>query len=460
MSPLYVAFLLVASISAIILFSAKLKFNTFFVLLVVAALVGLAAGMDGNTLIKALKQGFGSTLEKIGLLIIFGTTLGVLLEKSGATLSLARYILSQTGEKRTPLAVILMGFLIGLPIFCDSGFVVLIGLVMSLSARMPKAHVFLVGCLATALYSVHCLVPPHPGITAAAGIMKVDIGQAILLGFVVAIPPTIVGYFWSKRMNRQLAFELPIENRVEEETTLHTLPSPILSFLPIIIPIVLISIKSLASLKVEASTPSVSTPFTMTFKVISFIGEPIIALFIGILMTFPLIKTLSRSKINELLDSAIEKSGSILAVIAAGGAFGAIIQGMELGKVFGDSFVASGFGLFIPFALAAIFKTAQGSSTVAVISTASIIAPLLPSLGFTDANPEYGGSGPLLALMAAGAGSMVFSHTNDAYFWVISKFSKIDTATTLKLQGTLSALMGITAFVTILIWSFVKHLLA
>ena len=445
MSPLYIAFLLVASISAIILFSAKLKFNTFFVLLVVAAAVGLAAGMDGDALIKALKQGFGSTLEKIGLLIIFGTTLGVLLEKSGATLSLARYILSKTGEKRTPLAVVLMGFLIGLPIFCDSGFVVLIGLVMSLSARMPKAHVFLVGCLASALYSVHCLVPPHPGITAAAGIMKVDIGQAILMGFVVAIPPTIVGYFWSKRMNRQLGFELPIENGVEE-TDLGTLPSPILSFLPIITPIVLISIKSLVSLKPEMFTPSV-------FKPISFIGEPMIALFIGIFMTFPLIKTISRPKLNELLDTAIDKSGSILAVTAAGGAFGAVIQGMELGKVFGSSFAASGLGLFIPFALAAIFKTAQGSSTVAVISTASIIAPLLPSLGFMDGDT-------LFALMAAGAGSMVFSHTNDSYFWVISKFSKLDTATTLKLQGTMSALLGITAFLTILIWAFVKHLLA
>lgn len=443
MSPLYVAFLLVASISAIILFSAKLKFNTFFVLLVVAAAVGLAAGMDGDALIKALKQGFGSTLEKIGLLIIFGTTLGVLLEKSGATLSLARYISSKTGEKRTPLAVVLMGFLIGLPIFCDSGFVVLIGLVMSLSARMPKAHVFLVGCLASSLYSVHCLVPPHPGITAAAGIMKVDIGQAILMGFVVAIPPTIIGYFWSKRMNRQLVFELPIENGVEE-TDLGTLPSPILSFLPIITPIVLISIKSLISLKPEMFTPSV-------FKPISFIGEPMIALFIGILITFPLIKTLSRPKLNELLDTAIDKSGSILAVTAAGGAFGAVIQGMELGKVFGDSFAASGLGLFIPFALAAIFKTAQGSSTVAVISTASIIAPLLPSLGFTDGDT-------LFALMAAGAGSMVFSHTNDSYFWVISKFSKLDTATTLKLQGTMSALLGITAFLTILLWAFVKHL--
>lgn len=451
MSPLYIAFLLVASISAIILFSAKLKFNTFFVLLVVAAFVGLAAGMDGDTLVKSIKQGFGSTLEKIGLLIIFGTTLGVLLEKSGATISLAHFIiLSKTGKNNTPLAVLMIGFIIGLPIFCDSGFVVLIGLVMSLSARMPKSHVFLVGCLASALFSVHCLVPPHPGITAAAGILKVDIGQAILLGFFVALPPTIVGYLWSKKMNNTLGFTLSL-NDIVVETDTRTLPSPMLSFLPIVVPIILISLKSLASLSPEFLTPSV-------WKAISFIGEPMIALFIGILVSLPLVKSMSRPKINELFDTAIDKSGSILAITAAGGAFGAVIQGLELGKLYGNYFAASGLGLFIPFALAAIFKTAQGSSTVAVISTASIIAPLLPSLGIASLNAEGVDNSQLLALMAAGAGSMFFSHTNDSYFWVISKFSKLDTSTTLKLQGTLSALLGITAFLTVLACAFIMRL--
>ena len=437
MSPFYIAFLLIASIAAIIVLSSKLKFNTFFVLLVVAALVGLAAGLDGEALIKVLKKGFGTTLEKIGLLIIFGTTLGVLLEKTGTTLSLAQYILSKTGEKRTPLAVVVMGFLIGLPIFCDSGFVVLIGLVMSLSARIPKWHVFLVGCLASALLSVHCLVPPHPGITAAAGILKVDIGQAILLGCIVAIPPAVVGYFYSKILNDRLNLSLPTDFSIEKTET-GILPSPFSSFLPIIVPILLISLKSIVSINPTFTPPSV-------YKVVAFLGEPMIALFVGIMMTLPLLKNIGRPQLNDFFDSAIDKSGSILAVTAAGGAFGEVIQTLELGKVFGEQFAASGLGLFIPFALAAIFKTAQGSSTVAVISTASIVAPLLPSLGMGTEG------GQLFALMAAGAGSMFFSHTNDSYFWVISKFSKLDTSTTLKLQSTMTALMGITAFLTILV---------
>jgi gluconate:H+ symporter, GntP family len=440
LTPFYVATLLILSIAAIIILSARFKFNTFFVLLIVAATVGFAAGFDGEKVIAMLKTGFGSTLEKIGLLIIFGTTLGVLLEKANATLSLANFILSKTGDKNAPLAVTLMGFLIGLPIFCDSGFVVLIGLVMSLVGRLPKLHLALVVCLASALLSVHCLVPPHPGITAAAGILKVDIGRAMLLGTVVAIPPTLVAFFWAKYINqkRGIVFTQNFDSQLIE---IKTLPSPTASFLPIIVPIFLISLKSIALLNPQIIHPSV-------FLVIKFIGDPMIALLIGIFLTFPLFKNTAKSGLNTLFDAALDKSGAILAVTAAGGAFGEVIKALDLGKVFGDTLAASGLGLFIPFALAAIFKTAQGSSTVAVISTASIVAPLLASIGLDTEG------GHLLALMAAGAGSMLFSHTNDSYFWVISKFSKLDTATTLRAHSTASVLMAITAFLSVWVASF------
>ena len=440
LSPIYVATLLTLSIAAIILLSARFKFNTFFVLVIVAATVGFAAGFDGEKVIAMLKTGFGSTLEKIGLLIIFGTTLGVLLEKSNATLSLANFILSKTGDKNAPLAVTLMGFLIGLPIFCDSGFVVLIGLVMSLVGRLPKLHVALVVCLASTLYAVHCLVPPHPGITAAAGILKVDIGKAMLLGTVLAIPPTVIAFFWAKYANQKLAITFT-QNFDNPSIEAKNLPSPIISFLPIIIPILLISLKSMALLNPSIYPPSV-------FSALKFIGDPMIALFIGILLTIPLFKNVEKSFINTLFDSALDKSGAILAVTAAGGAFGEVIKALDLGKVFGDTLAASGLGLAIPFALAAIFKTAQGSSTVAVISTASIVAPLLASIGLDTEG------GHLLALSAAGAGSMLFSHTNDSYFWVISKFSKLDTATTLRAHATASALMAVVAFLSVWVASF------
>ena len=440
LSPVYVATLLILSITAIILLSAKYKFNTFFVLLIVAATVGFAAGFDGEKVISMLKTGFGSTLEKIGILIIFGTTLGILLEKSRATLSLANFILSKTGENNAPLAVTLMGFLIGLPIFCDSGFVVLIGLVMSLVGRLPKLHVALVVCLASALYSVHCLVPPHPGITAAAGILKVDIGKAMLLGVVLSIPPAVVAFFWAKYINRKLGihFTQTIDNQIFAS---EKLPSPLLSFLPIIVPIVLISIKSITLLNPSLYPPSV-------FLVVKFIGDPIVALLVGILLTIPLFKNFDKKELNSLFDIALERSGAILAVTAAGGAFGEVIKALDLGKVFGETLAASGLGLVIPFALAAIFKTAQGSSTVAVISTAGIVAPLLASIGL---NTE---GGQLLALMAAGAGSMLFSHTNDSYFWVISKFSKLDTDTTLRAHSFASALMAVIAFLSVWVASF------
>jgi gluconate:H+ symporter, GntP family len=440
LSPFYVSFLLAAAIIAIILLSAKYKYNTFFVLLVVAITVGFAAGFDGEKVISLMKKGFGATLEKIGLLIILGTTLGTLLNKSNATLSLANFILKKTGEKNTPLAVTLMGFLIGLPIFCDSGFIVLIGLVLSLTQRTKGMHVLLVVCLATSLYAVHCLVPPHPGISAAAGTLKVDLGKAMLLGSLLSIPPAIAAFFWAKfigkkyiNFNTQLIDIQPI--------TTENLPSPMLSILPIVVPIFLIAIKSLVLLNPEFFIPSV-------LSIIKFSGEPVAALCVGIVLSFFCFKKINKADMNLMLEQSIEKSGHILAIIAIGGAFGEIIKGMDLGKVFGESLSGSGLGLLIPFALAVIFKTAQGSSTVAIISTASIIEPLLPALGF---NTE---GGRLLALMSMGAGSMSISHANDAYFWVISKFGEMDTRTTLRAYSSASFLMGIVAFLSVLVASF------
>jgi gluconate:H+ symporter, GntP family len=434
-TPIYIILLLALAIVAIIILSTRLRFNTFFTLLIVATTVGFAAGFEGEKVVLLLKKGMGATLEKVGLLIILGTTLGLLLEKSKATLSLANYILSKTDEKNTPVVVTFMGFLIGLPIFCDSGFIVLIGLVLSLASRMRGKQVLLVSCLAVSLYAVHCLVPPHPGISAAAGILKVDLGQAMLLGIVVSIPTTLAAYFWVKFRSQ----DIPDFNFKNDKIALNTegvLPSPILSFLPIIIPIALIATKSIALLNPSFLHPSVLT-------LIKFIGEPVSALGVGIILSLFLFKTVEKETINNILGTAIEKSGPILAIIAMGGAFGEIIKEMNIGKVFGESLTSSGLGLLIPFVLTALFKTAQGSSTVAIMSAASIIEPLLVPLGLDS---EWW---RLLSLAAMGAGSMSVSHANDAYFWVTSNFGEMDTRTTLRVYSSASALMGVVAFLTI-----------
>jgi gluconate:H+ symporter, GntP family len=441
LSPLFVTILLSVSILLIILLSSKYKFNTFFVLFLLAIAVGIAAQFSGEEVLKNLKAGFGHTLEKIGLLIILGTTLGVILEKTKANISIANYVLRKTGEQKAGLAITLIGFIIGLPIFCDSGFIVLSGLLRSLGKKVKNSEVFLTICLAGSLYAVHCLVPPHPGITAAAGLMYVELGRTMILGTLLAVPTTVIIYFWAKYMGEKYQYLYTIESdNQEDKLTIeeHNLPNPFQSFLPIIIPILLIAFKSVLSSQSSVSGSSI----------VKFLGEPVIALFVGILFSLTLFKKINKSEFNSLLENAIEKAGPILAIIAIGGAFGEIIKMLDLGKVYGQILTESQLGLLIPFLLTVLFKTAQGSSTVAIISSASIVLPLLPALGLDS---EWGRQ---ITLMSMGAGSMMVSHANDAYFWVVSKFGNLNTDLTLKSYSVMTFLMGSFTFLMILLVNF------
>lgn len=435
---LYFTILLAGSIAAIILFSSRYRFNTFFVLLLVALATGLLAGLDATTVLDALRAGFGGTLQKIGLLILLGAALGALLDRSHATLSLARYILGKTGAANAPLATALIGFTAGLPIFCDSAFVVLSGLVLMLSFQAKGMHLRLVAGLATALYAVHCLTPPHPGISAAAGALQVDLGLAMLAGALAAIPPIAVAWFWVRWQSRlpewqALAPELPADAVVAGP---ERLPSPLASFLPILTPIALIAFKSL-SLFFPAGVPE------GVMATLRFLGDPVMALLTGIVLSLFLFEKWDKTLVNTLLDSAIEKSGPILAVTAAGGAFGEVIKTLDPGAVYGAWLSGSGLGLWAPFLLAAILKTAQGSSTVAVITAAGILAPLLPALGLDD---DFG---RLLALLAMGSGSMLVSHANDSYFWVVSRFGQLPVQAALRVYATATFWMGVAGFLTV-----------
>ena len=429
----FTATLLLAAIAAIVLLSAKFQWNVFFVLLIVAAGTGFAAGMPAEKIIGLLKSGIGGTIEKIGLLIILGITLGILLEKSGATTSLAHAIIKKVGAQNTPLALAIMGYTIGLPVFCDSGFVVLSGLMLSLSAQAPGKHLWMVIALASGLYAVHCLVPPHPGITAAAGTMQADLGMTMLTGAIVAIPVALAGYGLGRWYNLRLPIISP-DNIVSIRE--NNGPAPGWAIVPVILPVLLIGLKSIVLL-------NPALPDSWIVSAVKTIGDPVVALLIGILCCLPLFRALHRGQLNEMLDTALSKAGNILLLTAAGGAFGEVIKAMDIGSVFGPALAASGLGLLVPFILAAVFKTAQGSSTVAVIAAAAILAPLLPALGLDDGNAR------VCALLAAGAGSMVISHTNDSYFWVVSRFSNVEMGTILRTYTVVTAVMGITGLVSV-----------
>lgn len=432
----YLLLLLIASIGFIVWVTAYKKPHAFFALLAAALGIGLLSGMPLNNMVSILKTGFGHTMEKIGLLIILGTSLGVILEKTGATISMANAILKKVKDKNAPIAIALTGFIVGLPIFCDSGFIILSGLNHSLVKKTNHRMPLMAAALATSLYAVHCLVPPHPGITAAVGTAAGDIGKVMLWGIALAVPAAIIGFLWSNYRGKRTRHEYIAPEDVHAEVK--QLPAAWLSFLPVILPIILIAAKSVLTLEADIATKNIF------YQTISFIGSPEIALLIALLSSFFLIKKENLSSASNWLAEAVEKAGMILAIIAGGGMFGEMMQATGMGENLGGLLKGFSLGIFFPFIITAILKTAQGSSTVAIITAASLVTPLLAQLGLQTA------TGNTLAILSMGAGSMVVSHANDAYFWVISRFSNLTTAAALKVYSSATLVMGLT--VQLMIW--------
>lgn len=430
-TPFFQLFLLVASIGFIVWMTAYKKVPAFFSLLIATISVGVLSGQPLETIVNVMKAGVGHTMEKIGLLIILGTTLGVILEKTGATTSMANAILGWVKEKNAPLAIAITGFVVGFPIFCDSGFIVLSGLNHSLVRKTHYKMPVMAAALGTSLYAIHCLVPPHPGITAAVGTAGADLGMVMLWGILLAIPAAITGYLWSRWQGKKIK-HVYLEPEISQATVIKT-PAALPSFLPVILPVALIAVKSiLPLLEKQTATKSGVT------QIISFIGDPVIALAIGIIVSFPLIPGRLKKEINHWLTESVEKAGTILVIIAAGGMFGEMLQATGLGSNLGNLLKGYSLGIFFPFIVTAILKTAQGSSTVAIITASSLVTPLLSVLGLQS---------PIalsLTILSMGAGSMVVSHANDAYFWVISRFSNLQTEATLRVYSMATLLMGVT----------------
>lgn len=435
MDILSVTLLVSISIAIVILLTSKFKLNAFISLFLASLFLAITA-LPGRDIIKIIKDGFGSTMGSIGFLIIMGAIIAVILDKTGGALSIARFILSKTGEKNAPPALGITGFLAGMPIFCDSGFIILSGLAESVSTKSKIAMPFIAIVLACSLYSVHCLIPPHPGALAAAGIMNANIGILIIIGTLFAIPGFIASYYWVKWMTKKKGYLPAAETKIIQQEDDNKLPPVLLSFLPIAVPLILITANSLFSL------PGFDADFILIRGLI-FSGQPVIALSIGVLMALLLMRNKSIKTFNIIFEQAIEKAGTILIVTAAGGMFGMVIKETGIGTEAGKILSKTGLGLSIPFLIAFIMKTAQGSSTVAIITTASIVTPMLPMLGLDSI------WGKLFTMLTMGAGSMMISHANDSYFWVVTKFSNIDADITLRVYSSATIIMGVTVFICV-----------
>ncbi len=433
----YILAFLIVGIALIVILTTKYKVPAFFALFFACLLVGLGIGLPLGDVLNIVKDGFGNILKSLGLIIVLGTALGLLLEYTGSTAVMASFILKKLGDRYAPLAMSITGFIVGLPIFCDSGFIVLSGLNKSMAKRTGIPITIVSVSLATGLLAIHCLVPPHPGSTAAAVTIGVDFGKLILTGMVVALPAMIVGNLWARYAGKNTADK--ITENVIVVNNISNYPSLIKACLPIIVPIVLIGLKSFLMTGVPVYRGWLSLLLSL--------GDPVIALLIGVLLAFNCKRSWKKVETGKILQDATEKAGGILVIIGMGGAFGAILAAANIGGHFSHAVALGSMGIFFPFLLTSILKTAQGSSTVAIIAAAPIVLPLLPALGLDTEN------GKLLCVLAMGGGSMMISHANDAYFWVIAKFSGLEMKTMLKVYSTATILMGLTTITMVYILS-------
>ncbi|WP_168797238.1 GntP family permease [Lampropedia aestuarii] len=428
--------LVALSIVAIIFLTAKLKANVFGALFAVSlALAMLGTDLPLAKVIDTLKTGFGSTLGNISFIIIFGAAIAVCMQKSGGALSIASHILNFSGKKNAKPAMAWTGFIPGLTIFCDTGYIILSGIARSISANAKVPMPLIASILGSALFAVHCLVPTHPGALAAASTLSANIGWMVLAGIAFSIPGLLAAYFWSAWMCKGQNYA-PAELTEDETISTEKLPSFGFSLVPIVLPLVLISISTL--LTTLGFKDGFATP-------LHFLGNPVIALLVGMLCAMWLLAANGGKKgdFNHVLEDAIMKAGPILIITGAGGMFGAIIKETGVGTALGDVLGGASVGLLVPFIIAALLKTAQGSSTVAALTSAAIIAPSLATFGLDS------DMGRIFAVLAVCAGSMVASHANDSYFWVVTKMSNIEMKDSLRVFTSATIVMGVVSFACI-----------
>lgn len=441
-----IVFWLLLTILFIIFATAKLKWHPFLVLILSAFLVALFYQVPLNTVAKTISDGFGGILGYIGLVIVFGTIIGLILEKTGAAIVMAETVIKVLGPRFPTLTMSIVGAVVSVPVFCDSGYIILNSLKESLAERLKVSSVAMSVALATGLYATHTFVPPTPGPIAAAGNLGLEsnLGLVIMVGVVVTTVAVLAGWLWSNRFldttpdNIDALDAVTVPDNMKTRDDYSKLPSATMAFLPIIVPIVLICLSSVANLP---STPFGSGILT---DILIFIGNPLTALLIGLFLSFLLINTDQKTQqISDSISQGLVVAAPILLITGAGGAFGAMLKVTPIGDYLGTTLSALGLGIFMPFIVSAALKTAQGSTTVALVTTSAMVAPLLGQIGLDSE------LGRVFCVMAIGAGAMTVSHANDSFFWIVSQFSRMSVAQAYKAHSMATGIQGVTSIIFI-----------
>jgi len=424
-------------IAWIILGTSFTKLHPFIVLLIAAVILSILLGIAPLDATGLIFKGFFKIIKNIGLLILFGTIIGTALEQSNGTLALAKGIIKSLQKLPLPYAVSCIGYLVSIPVFCDAAFVILSQLNKTLSYQTKTPMVGLTVALSTGLFAPHVLVPPTPGPLAAAANLNLE--NLILLigvgGSIALILIFVGGWYGNYLIKKNKYIESNESSKNSHTEKIIELPNFSKAILPILVPISLMCLGTLLKI----------VPSFIGLEYLMFLTKPSAALGIGLLFAFRLLINQPKKNINKVIKKGFKQAIPILVITGMGGALGRVIQTIPLEDYALEVSTFSGFGILIPFIIAALLKTAQGSSTVAIITTSSIIFPLLSVLGLDSE------MGKVWAIMALGVGSMTVSHANDSYFWIVSQMSDMDVKTAYRTHTVGTLLQGTVGIIVVLI---------
>ncbi|MFE9061145.1 GntP family permease [Streptomyces violaceusniger] len=445
----------------------KVRLQPFVALLGVSIAVGLAAGLSVTELfgtvqksdaVSLIESGMGGILGHIAIIIGLGTMLGAILEVSGGAEALSARLLGIFGEKRSPLAMGLTGLIFGIPVFFDVGIFVLAPIVYAAAKRSGKSILLYAMPLLAGLSMTHAFLPPHPGPVAAAGLFHVDLGWVILMGIVVGIPSVLAAWGYAAWIGKRIFVPVPqdmveaaeesreavaAEQRASGVTPAER-PVSVATVLAIIgTPLVLILCATFSSVALDPSTGR---------SVIEFFGHPFVALTIALFLAYYLLgirRGWSRKSLETVSTASLKPVGNILLVVGAGGVFGAVLKGSGVAQALADAFDSAGLPVIVlAWLISVVLRVAQGSATVAIVTTAGIVTPMLSEGHYSQAHLA-------LVIMAISAGSIFASHVNDGGFWMVAKYFGISESDTLKSWTVLETVLSVAGFVVAALLSIV-----
>ena len=433
---------LMLGVLVLVLCTVKFKIHPFFALIATTVTFAVVSGMNLEEMLAAFTSGMGGTMADIGLVIALGTVTGALLEKSGAAETMAKTILKITGKKHAALGLAITGYFVSIPVFCDSAFVLLSPIAKRISKDTKISMTTMAVALCMGLHATHMFVPPTPGPLAVAGILNADLGYVILFGALVSIPVMLVGYFGAVFMGKKYDY---LPENVADVPENQKLPSPLMAFLPILTPIMLMLLKTIGQMCGLQGA---------LMDIFAVLGTPAVALLVGLIIAlagyhqiFP--EDTKAWGFDGVFADALKTAGQIILIVGAGGAFSGVLKASPLQSILTNTFSGLTIGILAPFIIGFIFRTCVGSATIAMVTAATMITPLMDVLGF--ASPM----GRVIAMLACAAGGLMVFHGNDDFFWVTATTSEMDTSVAYKTIPIISVCQSLVALAVVFVLSLI-----